>query len=35
MDYYNETKTLTNEEKQMARFMTEKAPGSVRDTSDF
>jgi len=31
-DFHNTPSLLAEEEKQMARYMVERAPGSVRDT---
>lgn len=30
-----EKKPITREEAEMARYMTERAPGGIRDTRDF
>ena len=34
-DFHSNPTLLAEEEKQMARYMVERAPGSVRDTHDF
>jgi hypothetical protein len=35
LDFHSTPSLLAEEEKQMARYMVERAPGSVRDTQDF
>lgn len=34
-EFYEDKDQMNAEEKEMARFMTEKAPGGIRDTKDF
>lgn len=33
--FYQSEKALSEEETQMARFMTDTAPGHIRDKTDF
>ena len=35
IDFHSSPTLMQEEEKQMARYMVERAPGSVRDTQDF